>query len=176
MRQAYPIVHLDEIIGFRAPRDSHATRFHDAGCRRHPVRCFAPATSLAMLAAGAAHAPSFATVSCCLHPCARTRLLRAQLDAPDDGLDDDYLDRQVSSLSRNAHRARPAHLYPPPQTRALARSSRSRLEAASRTGAARSSTGASPSTRSALRHEIAPPTRSARCLPLPSYPAALPWP
>ena len=121
MRLSYPIVHLDEIIGFRVPRDSHATRYRDARMQAtNPVRCFAPPTLLAMLAAGAAHAPSFATVSCCLHPCARTRLLRAQLDAPDDGLDDDYLDRQVWSVAKRP--PSPPGSPVPPSTNARARS------------------------------------------------------
>lgn len=46
-----------------------------------------------MLAPGAlARAASLTPASGWLHPCARTRLLRAQLDAPDDGLDDGFLD------------------------------------------------------------------------------------
>ena len=175
MRLSYPIVHLDEIIGFRVPRDSHATRYRDARMQRKscPLLC----------------APNFARNAGCRRGPRSVIRDRELLFAPmrtdpappraarcTGRRSRRRLPGPTGSLSRNAHRARPAHLYPPPQTRALARSSRSRLEAASRTGAARSSTGASPSTRSALRHEIAPPTRSARCLPLPSYPAALPWP
>lgn len=131
-----------------------------------------------MLAPGAlARAASFAPASGWLHPCARTRLLRAQLDAPDGGLDDgflddgldadflddgldaDYLDRQV--CCKTPAESVLAHLHPPPQMRALVLSSRSRLKAASGTGAARSSIGASRWTRSALRDGMARPTRSA---------------
>ena len=77
-------------------------------------------------------------------------------DFLDDGLDADYLDRQVCCETPVL-----ANLLPPPQMRALARSSRSRLKAGSGTGAARSLIGASLWTRSALRDGIARPTRSA---------------